>query len=112
VVPKKSPRNAGFFMTLMYKAHLLTDTEVTFCLSSGGHNAGIVNPPLNDSAQSYQITNRAADAAYVDAQTWKISAPVCRGSWGGCRQRHCQGHRLHAQALRNFAICSRRWTRV
>jgi poly(3-hydroxyalkanoate) synthetase len=43
VVPKKSPRNAGFFMTLMYKAHLLTDTEVTFCLSSGGHNAGIVN---------------------------------------------------------------------
>jgi polyhydroxyalkanoate synthase len=85
---------------------VLTDTEVTFCLSSGGHNAGIVNPPLNDSAQSYQITNRAADAAYVDAQTWKISAPVCRGSWGGCRQRHCQGHRLMSGRTAGEQTCN------
>ena len=29
----------------VYQVHLLTDTEVTFLLTSGGHNVGIVNPP-------------------------------------------------------------------
>ena len=29
----------------VYKFHLLTDTEVTFVLTSGGHNAGIVSEP-------------------------------------------------------------------
>ena len=29
----------------VYKIHLLTDTEVTFVLTSGGHNAGIVSEP-------------------------------------------------------------------
>lgn len=29
----------------VYKIHLLTDTEVTFLLTSGGHNAGIVSEP-------------------------------------------------------------------
>ena len=29
----------------VYKFHLLTDTEVTFLLTSGGHNAGIVSEP-------------------------------------------------------------------
>ena len=65
----------------VYKAHLLTDTEVTFCLTSGGHNAGVVNPPGRDSTQSYQIATRAADGAYIDPQTWQLTTPVCRGSW-------------------------------
>ena len=29
----------------VYKIHLLTDTEVTFVLTTGGHNAGIVSEP-------------------------------------------------------------------
>ena len=29
----------------VYKFHLLTDVEVTFVLTSGGHNAGIVSEP-------------------------------------------------------------------
>jgi polyhydroxyalkanoate synthase subunit PhaC len=29
----------------VYKIHLLTDSELTFVLSTGGHNVGVVNPP-------------------------------------------------------------------
>jgi polyhydroxyalkanoate synthase len=65
----------------VYKVHLLTDTEVTFCLTSGGHNAGIVVPPMPDSAQSYQISTRSASAAYIDSKAWDAATPVVMGSW-------------------------------
>ncbi len=29
----------------VYKIHMLSETEVTFLLTSGGHNAGIVSEP-------------------------------------------------------------------
>ena len=28
-----------------YKIHLLADAEITYLLTGGGHNAGIVSPP-------------------------------------------------------------------
>ncbi|MGH1552184.1 hypothetical protein ACRAWF_08735 [Streptomyces sp. L7] len=31
----------------VYKLHHLTEAELTFVLTSGGHNAGIVSPPAN-----------------------------------------------------------------
>lgn len=54
----------------VYKIHMLTDTEVTFCLSSGGHNVGVVNPPGPGVKRSYQVATREADARYVDPQAW------------------------------------------
>jgi polyhydroxyalkanoate synthase len=67
--------------TSVYKTHLLTDTELTFCLTSGGHNAGIVNPPSSDSAQHYRIATRPRDGAYHDPQAWTEAAVLCPGSW-------------------------------
>ncbi len=39
----------------VYKVHLLAETAITFCLCSGGHNAGIVNPPGVDDAPGRHV---------------------------------------------------------
>jgi polyhydroxyalkanoate synthase subunit PhaC len=40
------------------------DADVTYLLTSGGHNAGIVAPP-SEQGHSYQVKTKAADAPYV-----------------------------------------------
>lgn len=64
----------------MYKIHLLTDTEVTFVLASGGHNAGIVSEPGHP-RRGYQLATRSEDARYVDPETWEAVTPRREGSW-------------------------------
>ncbi len=64
----------------VHKIHLLADTDVTFLLTSGGHNAGIVSEP-GHSRRSYQIaTLREADT-YIDPDSWQQRAPQREGSW-------------------------------
>jgi polyhydroxyalkanoate synthase len=63
-----------------FKIHLLTDTEVTFLLTSGGHNAGIVSEP-GHRGRTYQMATRPADGAYVDPDRWADSEPRREGSW-------------------------------
>jgi polyhydroxyalkanoate synthase len=64
----------------VYKIHLLTDTEVTFLLTSGGHNAGIVSEPGHP-GRTYQVLTRASDAPYFDPDRWLATAPRRDGSW-------------------------------
>jgi polyhydroxyalkanoate synthase len=64
----------------VYKISLLTDTDVTFLLTSGGHNAGIVSEPGHPH-RSYQYTTRLADESYIDPVTWQAAIPVHEGSW-------------------------------
>ena len=64
----------------VFKIHLLTDTEVTFLLTSGGHNAGIVSEP-GHRGRTYQMATRPADGAYVDPDRWADSEPRREGSW-------------------------------
>ena len=67
--------------TSVYKLHLLADCDLTFCLTSGGHNAGVVNPPAAAGGHSYQMLTRAHDGRYLDPQAWRAAAPVREGSW-------------------------------
>ena len=64
----------------VYRLHLLTDAEITFALTSGGHNVGVVNPPL-DSPYSYQLAVRSAEGPYVDPDTFLREAHREPGSW-------------------------------
>ena len=64
----------------VYKITLLTDADVTFLLTSGGHNAGIVSEPGHPH-RSYQYSTRLADEPYIDPDTWQSAMPVQEGSW-------------------------------
>ncbi len=75
----------------VYKIHLLTDTEVTFLLTKGGHNAGIVSEP-GHARRSYQITTRNADDNYIDPDSWIAETPVIDGSWWPAWTEWLQAH--------------------
>jgi polyhydroxyalkanoate synthase len=64
----------------VYKLHLLTDTEVTFDLTTGGHNAGVVSEP-GHANRSYRIATRAAEGRFIDADAWLNQARRAEGSW-------------------------------
>ena len=64
----------------VYKFHLLSDTDVTFVLTSGGHNAGIVSEPGHP-RRHYQISTTTKDDNYTDTDTWIIKNPDHEGSW-------------------------------
>jgi polyhydroxyalkanoate synthase len=64
----------------VYKINLPTDTEVTFVLTSGGHNAGIVSEP-GHRGRRYQIATRNKDDIYLDPDTWAARTPRREGSW-------------------------------
>ncbi|WP_338144555.1 PHA/PHB synthase family protein [Neoroseomonas marina] len=64
----------------VYKISLFSDTDVTFVLTSGGHNAGIVSPPDKD-GRHFQIMTRVHDDRYLDPDSWAAIAPRREGSW-------------------------------
>jgi polyhydroxyalkanoate synthase len=65
----------------VYKIHLLTDTDVTFALVSGGHNRGVVSAPGQDSGASTQIATATRDDRYRNQEDWRASAERSDGSW-------------------------------
>jgi polyhydroxyalkanoate synthase len=64
----------------VYKILPLSDTEVTFLLTSGGHNAGVVSPP-GLHGRSYQIATQASDAPYMAPDRWVAETELHEGSW-------------------------------
>ncbi|WP_084249965.1 PHA/PHB synthase family protein [Sphingomonas mali] len=64
----------------VYKLHLLTDSELTFLLTNGGHNAGVVSPPAYPNRR-YRVLTRPAEGAYLDPDNWERRAVPHEGSW-------------------------------
>jgi poly[(R)-3-hydroxyalkanoate] polymerase subunit PhaC len=64
----------------VYKLHLLVDTDLTFLLTSGGHNAGIVSPPGHP-RRHHRVTTHPEGQPYRDPDTWLQATPVEPGSW-------------------------------
>ncbi len=64
----------------VYKVGMLTDTDVTFVLCNGGHNAGIVSEPGHH-GRSYQMATHKDLDRYVDPDTWAQIVAPRQGSW-------------------------------
>ena len=64
----------------VYKVHYLSDAPVTFVLTSGGHNAGIVNEPGHPH-RHFRIATKAPADALLSAEEFMAAAPTQEGSW-------------------------------
>ncbi|CAN5301049.1 alpha/beta fold hydrolase [soil metagenome] len=64
----------------VYKVNLFTETDFTFVLTSGGHNAGIVSEPGHKS-RFYHMATTSQGERYISADHWQELAPRYEGSW-------------------------------
>lgn len=64
----------------VYKINRVTRTEVTFALTTGGHNVGVVNPPGLD-RYAYQIHTRQPSEKYLQADDFHARTELTEGSW-------------------------------
>jgi polyhydroxyalkanoate synthase len=64
----------------VFKLHGLTDTGLTFVLTAGGHNVGIVNPP-GQARSSYRLRLRHHGDPALTPDAWLAQTPSVDGSW-------------------------------
>uniref|UniRef100_UPI002873E77C PHA/PHB synthase family protein n=1 Tax=Ideonella sp. A 288 TaxID=1962181 RepID=UPI002873E77C len=64
----------------VYKLHHLCDAEITFVLTSGGHNAGILSEP-GHANRSHRLARRPAHGTWIEPNQWLQQADRHEGSW-------------------------------
>lgn len=64
----------------VYKVHSLMNGEITFVLTSGGHNGGIVSP-VGHPRRRYQIATQKPEDKRLWPEEWQEKAPIHEGSW-------------------------------
>jgi polyhydroxyalkanoate synthase len=64
----------------VHKLHYLSPAEITFVLTSGGHNAGIVSEQGHPH-RHYRVLAREANGPYLSPDEWVTQAPRKEGSW-------------------------------
>ena len=64
----------------VYKLHQFFPGELSFVLTSGGHNAGIVSEPGHRGRQ-YRFRTRQPGAPFLSPDDWMAATPVNEGSW-------------------------------
>jgi polyhydroxyalkanoate synthase len=64
----------------VHRIHLLANCDVSFVLTSGGHNAGIVSEPGHRGRHYYYAQRQRGDC-YMDAEAWLGKAAAHAGSW-------------------------------
>ena len=64
----------------VYKLHSLADTDVTFLLTNGGHNAGIVSQPGHP-RRHYRVSIQPANARHRNCDEWFAETAARDGSW-------------------------------
>lgn len=75
----------------VFKIHQLVDAEVTFVLTNGGHNAGIVSEP-GHAGRHYQMQTTARTHKRPVADEWVATVAHCEGSWWDAWSGWLRGH--------------------
>jgi len=66
----------------VYMLHLYADADISFCLTSGGHNVGVVNPPGEGGPpRHFRLATKPAADRYVDPDQWFSRNEPKAGSW-------------------------------
>ena len=63
-----------------YKINFQTPADVTYVLTTGGHNAGIVSEPGHE-GRGFRIAEKGADQRYLDPDRFLLEARHEGGSW-------------------------------
>ena len=63
-----------------YKIHLQVEADVTYLLTSGGHNAGIVSESGHD-GRRFRVSGKNANQHYLDPDRFLEETPRKDGSW-------------------------------
>lgn len=87
----------------VYKLNLVGETELTFLLTSGGHNAGIVSEPSHR-GRSFQVATRPAGAPYTDPGLWAAAIPGRRVPGGPPGRRGWSGTPAGASNPRRWGL--------
>ncbi len=80
----------------VYKLHRLTNTELAFALTNGGHNAGIVSEPGHPGRHYAMHTSTPGDPVR-DTEAWQAQARRHEGSWWSAWHAWLLSHGSHAQ---------------
>ncbi len=64
----------------VFKLHQLTNTEITFALTNGGHNQGIVSPPGRRN-RHYRLATADVASTHVNPDQWLSENQPHEGSW-------------------------------
>jgi polyhydroxyalkanoate synthase len=75
----------------VYKISWLASADVTFLLTNGGHNAGIVSPP-GKKGREFRMAEKPVSQAALDPDTWYERAPLIEGSWWPTWENHLTAH--------------------
>ena len=64
----------------VFKIHIFADTEVTFVLTNGGHNAGVVSEP-GRARRRHRVLHKDDHEHYLAPDDWLAAAEQREGSW-------------------------------
>jgi len=76
----------------VFKINLLTTVDVTFVLTSGGHNVGIVSLPSKKTKRHYRISTLKEQDRYIDPDRWHQKVKFTPGSWWPALENWIQQH--------------------
>jgi polyhydroxyalkanoate synthase subunit PhaC len=63
-----------------YKIFLQVESDVTYLLTAGGHNTGIVSEPGHH-GRTFRVATRRLTDHYIDPDSYCANAPAKQGSW-------------------------------